>query len=781
MMRLRAMLNMGACAAAVALAMPAAAQSAPDPIVPDQVESSDGLAEIVVTAQRRAESLQRAAVAVSAVSGDELISAGVSDPNGLNKVVPSLVVQPAGGSGVNLYLRGVGTLQGNAFGENPIAMNFGGVYVARPTALAGFFYDLERIEVVKGPQGTLYGRNATGGAVNVLPRRPSLTEFGGEATFEYGNYDSIKAMAAINLPLGSTVALRLAGQVVNRDGYLSDGYQDEKGEAFRASLLFEPSPQWSALIVADYFNLHGKGMGSVLAPGAAVPAGFAGYAAPSLDDRVGGSDPRSIAALRTFAATQFAPPFCGGAGGFITSGCVAPPRDDGYVEGKFFGIAATIEGDLGSATLTAIPAYRSSKSAFVGYVPGFRTESDEDSKQMSFELRLTSNGDGPLRYVVGGYLFNEEQNALNYFYQGDLSTTRFTPRLRTQSLAAFGQATFAVSNTFRIVAGGRFTKENRSQSTAIASGGRPAPVNPPLGLPFQGDLDFSKFTWKAGIEWDAGPRSLVYANVATGFKAGGFFVAAPPNNTYAPEKLTAYTIGAKNRFLDNRLQVNLEAFYWDYKDQQINFVGPIATPTGIAQGGVTVNAGEARMYGVDLDLRFVVIEGGTLSADVQYLDGRYDSLFYTAISASGAPVRSGCSVSNNRLANPGTPNPARLFDIDCSGFPTINSPKWSANIGYEQEVPLGDLTLVLSARTRLESSRYTNIDFLPEQQQGSYMMSDAHVTLEGPGKRWALTGFVNNIEDETVIGGAFQRPVLQTVYVTLRPPRTYGVRGSVRF
>lgn len=740
-----------------------------------------GLEEVVVTAQRREESLQRAAIPVSAISGDALVSAGVTETVNLSKVVPSLIVQPPGGTTMTFYLRGVGTLQGNSFGENPIAFNLGGVYVARPTAPVGSFYDLERVEVVKGPQGTLYGRNATGGAINVLPRRPTLGKFGGEVTAAYGNYDAVTGSAAINIPVGQTSALRVAGQVVDRDGYLSDGYGDEEGEAARASFLVEPSEAFSALIVADYFHQGGKGNGAVLMPGAAFPAFFPGYAAPDPEERIGGSDPRSLAALQAFAAGIPAPPFCGGLGGFVTSGCVAPPRGDGFIDSDFYGVAATIEADVGFGSLTVIPAWRRSDGGFVSYVPGFLIDMDEDNEQISLEARLASDDDQRLRYVLGAFYFSEEQEAENFFYQGTISTTRFLPRLDTESQAVFGQGTFDVTDTFRIVGGVRYTEESREQSTPLASGGLPGPVQPPLGTAFQGALDFSKVNWKAGIEWDAAPDSLLYANVATGFKAGGFFVAAPPNNTFRPEALTAYTLGAKNRFLADRVELNLEVFYWDYEDQQISFVGPITTPTGIAPGLVTVNAGQARMQGTELELQLAVGSNGLFSGKVQYLDGEYEELLYTALSASGAPLRTGCAVAGNRSANPGTPNPAQLFDLDCSGQPTINSPEWTAHVGYEHSFALGEWSLVLGAHTRLEASRYTNIDYLPEQRQDSYTMSDAFVTLSGAQERWSLTGFVNNIEDETVISGAFTRPVLQTVYATLQSPRTYGLRASLRF
>jgi iron complex outermembrane recepter protein len=386
-----------------------------------------------------------------------------------------------------------------------------------------------------------------------------------------------------------------------------------------------------------------------------------------------------------------------------------------------------------------------------------------------------------LGYVLGAYYFSEDQQAENSFYQGTISTTRFQPHLETESQAVFGQATFGLTDTFRIVAGARYTEESRDQSTPLASGGLPGPVFPPFGPPNEGSLDFSKTTWKGGLEWDAADSVLLYANVATGFKAGGFFVAAPPSNTFLPEELTAYTIGAKSRFLDNRMQLNAEVFYWDYEDQQISFVGGITTPTGVAPGLVTINAGQATLQGVELEWQFSTGDG-LLTANVQYLDGEYDERLYTTLSASGAPLRTGCPVLGSRLANPGTPSPARLFDLDCSGQQTINSPEWTANLGYEHTFELsGAFDLVIGALLRLEESRYVNIDYLPEEHQDSYTMSDAFVTLAESGDSWAVTAFVNNIEDETVLSGAFSRPVLQTVYATQRPPRTYGLRATLRF
>lgn len=309
------------------------------------------------------------------------------------------------------------------------------------------------------------------------------------------------------------------------------------------------------------------------------------------------------------------------------------------------------------------------------------------------------------------------------------------------------------------------------------SGGLPGPVDPPLGAPFTGELSFSKFTWKAGVEFDAGPASLVYANVATGFKSGGFYVASPPTNVFAPETLTAYTFGTKNRFLDNRLQLNFEAFYWDYKDQQVTFVGGIRTGNGLfAQGSLTTNAGKSRIYGAELEMRFAPTSRDLFNVNVQYLNGKYNSLQTANFSPTGAPVATGCTITGTRQANPGVNN-ARFYDIDCSGKPTVNSPRWSANIGYEHTFPLaGDMNLVAGVRTNIESSRYLNANYREVEKQGAYMMSDVFLTLEGPDEKWSITAFVNNIEDKEVLARAGTRPILDFPVGTLRPPRTYGLR-----
>lgn len=782
-MNRRPALISGSAIAAIAalLAVPAMAQSeAVDEAAAAQAPAEDfvGGDDIIVTAQRRSESLQNTALAVAAVGGGDLQKLGVSDVTGLSKAVPSLIVQPATGTSVGFYLRGIGSLVGNAFTENPIAFNFNQVYVARPAALLGTFYDIERVEVLKGPQGTLYGRNATGGAINVIPKAPRLDEYGADLNFEVGNYDAIRAQAAVNVPLGETVALRVAGQIAHRDGYLSDGYDDEIGQAARGSLLWE-SGRAKVTLSADYFHQGGKGTGSVLVPSPLAPG------APPVKDRIGSADPISTGALYDAILASALPPPAKADGPLPG---IIRPRQDGFVDSEFWGVSANIDYDLDFATLTVIPAYRDSRPNYLSYNSGYYSRVQEVAKQKSLEIRLASNGSGPFQYVLGGYYFDEDQSALNHFLQGAVLSTKFSVDLSNRSSAVFGQATYEILPDFRLVGGVRYSHERKKNRTALTQTGIFAgvPVDPfnnnvpPVFV--GGDRKFNKVTWKAGVEWNVTPDNLVYANVATGFKSGGFFVAAL-DNSFDPEVITAYTFGSKNRFGD--LTINLEAFYWDYKDQQVNYIGPTrnlnaAGNVVVGSGLVTTNAGASRIYGAELELNYRVFDQGRFTANLQYLNGKYTDFKYLAASASANPPRTACSATPTADAQfPQTP-PATTFLIDCSGRPQINSPKWSLNLGYEHRIPLGASTdLVAGARTKIEASRFLSPEYLPEEKQGAYRTSDLYLTLDKGS--WSLTAFVNNVENKTIYAGTSLRPVYPVVFNILRAPRTYGLRAGFEF
>src|SRR5690606_34778140 len=310
------------------------------------------------------------------------------------------------------------------------------------------------------------------------------------------------------------------------------------------------------------------------------------------------------------------------------------------------------------------------------------------------------------------------------FFDQASNGTLIQSDLDTTSYAVFGQATYSITDTFRLTAGLRYTKDEKQQQTYAET--RPftgfVPPGPPDFTPIiavipsnpVSDGDFDKTTWKLGIELDLAEQSLLYASVATGFKSGILY-SATGRNYSDPENLTAYTIGSKNRFLGNTLQLNLEAFYWDYEDQHIAHLGPVQvaqTPAGPIFGPVfmTENAGQATIYGLETELLWLAGRSGLFSLNLQYLNTNYDELRYQAYSPTGAPPVLGCPATLTDLI--GTTPAARVYDVDCSGRPLVNAPEWTVNVGYEHEFDLDRGRLILGVDSRIESSRYLSMEFL---------------------------------------------------------------------
>jgi iron complex outermembrane recepter protein len=737
-------------------ASPAMAQEAAD--AADAEAPAEG--EITVTAQRRAQDLQDVAVAVDVVSGDQLIQTGITDPQQLQKLVPALVTHSGGaGSGTNFYIRGVGTSGSNAYAENPIAFHYDGFYISRPTAVAGYFYDVSRIEVLKGPQGTLWGRNATGGAINVIPNKPSLSGFSANALAEYGNYNHKKFAGMLNVPISDRAAFRVSAQVIDREGYLSDGYDDEVGQSVRAQLLFELSPSWKVTLGADFFHQGGKGTGAVMVP----------LFDPS-DPWIGGADPRAQEFYRTFSTATAAG---------VAARTTLPPQADGYNDNKYWGFSGVIDGEIGDGNLTLAASYRPSTVDYVSYVQGFGGRSIEDNDESSVELRYASGDQGRLQYVAGLFYYKANQLVDQEFFHGPArpSTTQDSD-VNVESYAAFGQANFSLTDTFRLVGGARYSHETRDQNTLLITG-RNTTTTPTIS-PVIGSTNFERVTWKAGIEFDASPDSLIYANVGTGFKSGGLY-AGLGDATYGPETLTAYTIGSKNKFFDNKLTLNVELFHWEYKDQQLSYQGPVQTAPGVfASAGITGNVGSSKMTGVDLDMTFRPTPNDTFTANVQYLHAKYGEFTYLALSATAPTQNCPSALSTGVQPTTGT---NRIWVVDCSGKPALNAPEWSATFGYDHRFDLSDsLELTIGARTQVQSGRFMRNGYRPQEFQGAFMITDAFISLGAPDGRWTVTGFINNIENEAVFNGSVQKTFVTGVFYNhVRPPRTYGLRVSGKF
>jgi iron complex outermembrane receptor protein len=765
-----------------------------------------GVPDIVITAQRRSENLQRAAIAVSAISGDALEAAGITRPAELTAVIPSLQVVPAAGPYNLFYLRGVGNFNGNSFSDAAVAFNFDGVYLSRPSATTGFFYDLERVEVVKGPQGTLYGRNATGGAINVISRRPDFNRFGLEASVEYGNHDALRLDGAINVPVGDRAAFRFAGIYVSHDGFLNDGTDDQKDWGARASFRIEPAPNLRISATADYFHQGAQG------PGATPLGAVNGVATPTtfnLDDRIGFLSPQGQAFYTGQRNTLLGRNFY-----------AIPASQNPFQDNDYWGISATVDWETSIGTFTIIPAYREGSLDYRSYVPGFYIRQREETNQTSLEARFATSEEHPLRVLLGSFYFNDSATDpfVAYIHQSNGSFQNNID-LGTESVAVFGRLTYAVTPELRFSVGARQTWEEKSFTGNLLSVSRicaPLPftncpvapqipydpfppalvppgqvIVPPLGPPPYGGLpdpagspaliqvatpivadqraNWDRLTWRVAADWDVTPRNLLYVSYETGFKAGGFFFSAD-QGVYNPENIRALTIGSKNRFFDNRLQVNVELFHWRYRGQQISHLTFDSVGTPIF---ATENVGRASFKGVEVELRLAATDTTTLTADVQYLDARYSNFIYTTPNQNGGFFNgTGC---------PNGAAPALVYTIDCSGRRPPNAPKWTINFGGQQRIPVSFGEFVIDARAHFQSQTLTGLEFLPVEYQDSHWLIDAAITYYAPQRRYYLGAFVNNMFDEAVLANTFPTPFSSFYTASIRPPRTYGLRAGVNF
>lgn len=755
----------------------ASAQTAGDAKPDISADSDSGLQEIVVTAQRREESMQKAALAVSAVSAQTLRDAGVFKPTDLTSLVPALQVSTSAGPYNLFYLRGVGNFNGNALSDSAVAFNVDGVYLGRPSSTTGFFYDLQRVEVVKGPQGTLYGRNATGGAINVITQPAVLNATEGYVTAEGGNASEVRVDGAVNVPLSHIAALRAAVIYAKHDGYMNDGTDDEKEGGGRLALSAVPSDNLRIAVVSDFFRQGGNGPGATPIP-------------LSVDNRYG------IVSAQGQA-------FYSGQPNTLLGRDFYPIDVNSFQRNNYWGVSSTIDWATPFADLTLLPAHRDGQLDYQNLAAGFFIRQQEHDKQNSVEARLATPEAQPLRGLLGLYYFDEDIKVPLAAFNHQSNASFQSMVTSTRSRAAFARLTYAIVPSIRLAAGGRYTKEDKDFSGKLTGPSRICVLPTcPNAQPFPYDVltpaapnfipgpdgtitapafidnsgvnskhaAFSKATFRGGVDWDVGDRNLVYASYETGFKAGGFFFSTD-SGVYKPEKISAWTLGSKNRFLDNRLQLNAEAFYWRYSDQQISHLGFDSAGIAIFP---TENVGRATLQGAELDSEYLPAANTLLSADVQYLDARYDYFIYRKPNLNGG--------RGNGTGCPNVGSPGQFYTLNCSGEQPPNAPLWTLNLAVQQTMALGNGgKLVGNLRTHFQTDTLTGLEFTSIEVQHAYWTADASLTYNPPGDRYFVTGFVNNAFDRTVIAESFPPPFSLFTIATLRPPRTYGLRVGFHF
>jgi iron complex outermembrane receptor protein len=709
---------------------------------------SDTLQEIVVTAQKREENLQKVPLTIDVVSAAQLASAGAVSTADLNALVPGMQVA-AFGPYAMISIRGIGSQQGNQFGDPVVNYNVDGVIQDRSINASTGFYDVERIEVLKGPQGTLYGRNATAGAINVINNKPT-NEFAAAAQVDVGNYRTLNTTGFINAPISETLSSRFSFQTVNHTGYFQNGYNDADETSVRARFLFKPSSAVSVLFSADYSHQGGKGPQDVPLPLVGNPWNSSWYNSSVLASTVG---------------TPYVPQ---------SYYNIAP-----FQNNTFYGFSAQLDVDLGFATLTVLPGFRYTHQ-FMDYHT-FDTYSylDDPTRQATFEARLGHVSDGSpgsLTWVGGIYAYRLTQTAVaayefNCFCSNDASPTyipspnnvgRNLTDLNSRSYAGFTQGTYSFTERLRGTIGGRYTHDQKteggSQATNLYTIG--VVVTPPDA----GRATWSNWSWKVGLDADLSKNSLLYASVSTGYKTGGLNEGdnSPP---YQPETLTAYAIGSKNQLWDGRINLNGEIFYWNYKDHQV------ATTSGFPGGGglgyVGVNIPKSTEYGVDLDLQALLTPNDRVNLSAEYLVGTTGAYTLPTSTAGVYYTTSGTSM--------------------------INAPRWNVTTTLSHQFNLSNgASLTAAGLVHITSQQLLYPIAIPVAYSPATGTMDLDLTYKAPKDTWYAQAYVKNVTERSSILAVFAAYETRD-YIGPNPgadyrnfgfvndPRTFGVRIGTRF
>jgi iron complex outermembrane receptor protein len=738
------------CAAMCATAGQSRAQAAPQPMP----ASADGqLPEVIVTAQRTSALASKTPVAMSVLSGQQLDDAAISSPGEVGARLPGVHLDAAS-DGLRITMRGVSNNDTTEKGDPSAAFMLDGIYIARPQAQNVSFFDLARIEVLRGPQGTLYGRNATAGVVNVISNTPGK-ELEGAFGVELGNYASRKATAMVNLPISDALALRAAFAYNKHDSYLINGQDtgyhlglDRDDAAARLSAKLAIGRDASLLLRYDRSVISNNN-------DSYVPAGnFYTFAAD-------GTPSWRAASTDDYLTNRFKP--------------LNAPVEQGNSHAASSGVGAELDWNVGALTVHYLGSHRkfthnAMANFHYGLTPtialGVRETFNGAYRQDSHEVRVSTNAAGPLTAQAGLYYFREQSGVLYRFR--DLQPLVPTPYyvfphdpVRAVAKALFGQATYQLAPRLRATLGARYSDDDKSRigSTNFQQGAEFNPATDFRQLNAAA-VNTHKTTWRAGAEFDLAPATLLFATVSTGYKSGGFNdgclagrnelgiacspAEAVPESTlvYQPELLTSYEAGVKTRFWGNKASLNATAFYYDYTNLQLSGVAMVQN----APRFVTTNAGEARVKGLELEGQLNVTPRDRISYSLALLDGHYASY-----------------VPDGQTSWAGR-------DLD-------RTPHSAATLGYEHSFRLASARFKAGLFTRTSSDYVISVPSqLRQYHVPARTQSDLHLGYHPDRGNWSIQAHVKNLQNKV-------SPIAIDSFAMLVPsdPRTWGMRLDYRF
>ncbi|AIT79455.1 MULTISPECIES: TonB-dependent receptor [Novosphingobium] len=750
-----------------------------------------GITDIVVTAERREVSLQEAPLSVSAVTSETLKAANITDITGLNGSVPGLVVARSGGGERIITIRGIGSETPENTNTQPgVSYHIDGVYIFNSIAASAAFIDVAQVEVLRGPQGTLFGQGSTGGTINVVSIEPSTDALSGNVSAGIGNYKYMEGSGALNVPLSDTLAIRGAIQYTKHDGYAYatkvpgvDKYdlddQDETG--WRIGAKWSPAPNFSITLNTVQYDskTNGPAQKNILDPD---------------------TDPRVL--------TQDYP---------------------GRSEVKTELYTGVIKWETPFATIKSITGYQKLHSEQAWDADGLDTELffantynpisftgvsydhvplwASDTESWSQEINMTSNGNGPFNWVLGGvYLHSKNSQYINEYRSDDdnflqpalpVDTAFDDPlvgnltyaelsSIKRELYAFFAQGTYEVTSQLKLTAGVRYNHDKASGAYDSLSGGTSNQTSGAYMQPAStGSRKADAWTGKVALDYQITPENMVYASWTRGFKPGGINSASASGGsfsvlpTYKQETVDSFEAGTKNRFMDDTLQINASAFLYQYKNMQFLEEDPILYGEGIS------NAPKARVYGLELESTYVPTDGLRFDASLSWLEGKFTS-HYAALDPTAATDAQNAAGYPDYLFwtnfyDAVLARDAARADIKGNRIPKL--PRWQGTIAatYNAEVGPGELTtraqLIYRGKYQYRLFNDGAVDLTP-----SYTQVNLMAKYEPEGTNTDITLRVINLFDEDGVNSRFSDPYGSAqVFDTYIPPRQVILSFGYRF
>ncbi len=688
-----------------------------------QATPTTGLEEIVVTAQRRAENTQDVPLTVSAISASALNSINATTLQDVALLVSGFQ-GPGTSDRTEPHLRGIGTQYSTPGNENAVAFYIDDIYITDLNNALLQLNDVDQVEVLKGPQGTLFGRNTTGGLISITTRTPG-DKFEAEAQAGYANFETASGSVYLAGPISEHIAANLSvadtHQGTGWGTNLADGqpaYKTDRDLAARSKWVFDFSGDTKLTLIGDYAEHLGSD----------------------------GQDQRQIAGTTSLFGTPG-----------IATGWNINSDVDGHTNAQTRGLSARLDHDFGFATLSSITGYRGNSQEYAKLdgdltpLPLVIVSQALTTSTYSEELKLASQSGGPFVWTTGLYYYHSKDDSavnssglalpvLDAFADGHQTT---------KSYALYAQGTHAVSDSTHFTLGGRYTREDRDleQGASVTVPG-PVVIPAPNSAARQSN---NPVTWRVALDNHLSRDVMDYVSVSRGFKSGGFNLLTPGSPAFAPETLTTYEIGLKSLMLDRRVRVNLAAFYNDYSNIQVAKYGVASIEL--------VNGATAKTYGLDADFEVLLTQHFTISGGLEALHATFtrfeDATISTPLPTGGYSQVQG-SVDGNHLPQ---------------------APDFSGTVLGTYSIPTQAGEFRLAASYAYNSETF----FEPDNRlsQGAYGLVGASLLWIDPSKHLTVQGWGKNLTNEQV-AAAEGTNVLNTV-IALNAPRTYGVTVAYKY